>query len=200
MRITKEQTEQNRARIVDAAARLFRARGMESVAVADVMNEAGFTHGGFYNHFSSKEELAAEAVAWSFRESTAQLTEMIVTAEDPPAAFISALKGYLTAAHRDAPGGGCPTAALPIDAGRHGQDVQTEYAKGIESYLDIFTTWVGGNRSVARREAVVLLSGMVGAIVLSRGVRDGSPELSLEVLQEVQRWLVRSITTKRAPE
>lgn len=198
MRITKEQTARNRALIVNAAARLFQARGLESVGVVDVMNEAGFTHGGFYNHFSSKEELAAEAIAWSFRETTTQLAEMIGTADDPPAAFLAALKGYLTAAHRDAPGGGCPTAALPIDAGRHGQKVQAEYAKGIESYLNIFVTWLGGNRAVARREAVTLLAGMVGAIVLSRGVRSGSPELSLEILEDVQRWIVRSITSKIA--
>jgi TetR/AcrR family transcriptional repressor of nem operon len=196
MRLTKEQTEQNRARIVDAAARLFRARGLESVSVADVMGEAGFTHGGFYNHFGSKEELAAEAVAWSFKEMTAELTEMIDTADDPPAAFLSALKRYLTVAHRDAPEGGCPTAALPIDAGRHGEEVQAEYAKGIERYLHIFTAWLGGNHPVARKEAIVLLSGMVGAIVLARGIRDGSPDLSLEILQDVQRWIVRSVTAK----
>jgi TetR/AcrR family transcriptional repressor of nem operon len=194
MRLTKEQAEQNRRLIVKAAARLFRSHGIEGVTVADVMKVAGFTHGGFYNHFASKEELASEAVACAFQEFTANLTDTITRGEDSAAAFLDALKGYLTTGHRDAAGGGCPTAALPIDAARFGEDVQTEFANGIELYLDIFVTWLGGDASSAREEAVTLLSAMVGAIVMSRAVKKGSPALSLELLRGVQNWVVRRVT------
>lgn len=198
MRVTKEQVLENRERIIDAASRLFQAHGLERVSVADVMSEAGFTHGGFYNHFGSKEELAAEAISRSFQNMTGELTETIGAADDPGAAFVRAVKKYLTLEHRDAPGGGCPTAALPVDAARHGEDVQAAYAKGIEIYLKIFMDWIGGSRSAARKEAVVLLSGMVGALIMSRSVKAASPELSQELLQEAQRWIVRSLMKKMA--
>ena len=196
MRLTKEQSEKNRVLIVKAAARLFRARGIESVTVADVMKDAGFTHGGFYNHFASKDELASEAVAWAFEEFTADLTEIITRGENAPAAFLEALKGYLTIKHRDATAGGCPTAALPIDAARFGEDVQAQYANGIELYLDIFVRWLGGDPASAREEAVTILSAMVGALVLSRGVKKASAELSLELLRGVQNWVVRRVTER----
>src|ERR1700727_450739 len=77
MRLTKEQAKQNRHRIVDTASRMFRLHGMANVAVADVMKESGFTHGGFYNHFKSKDELATEAVASAFGSAAEKLSQDI---------------------------------------------------------------------------------------------------------------------------
>src|ERR1700761_1626159 len=83
LRLTKEQAAQNRRRIVETASRMFRLQGLENVAVAEVMEESGFTHGGFYNHFKSKDELAAEAVASAFGSSAAKLSEGIASGNDP---------------------------------------------------------------------------------------------------------------------
>src|ERR1700750_464410 len=83
LRLTKEQVEQNRRLIVETASRMFRLRGLENVAVADVMKESGFTHGGFYNHFKSKDELATEAVASAFDHAAKNLAENIASGNDP---------------------------------------------------------------------------------------------------------------------
>jgi len=77
LRLTKEQAEQNRQLIVETASRMFRLRGLENVTVSDVMKESGFTHGGFYNHFKSKEELAAEALASAFEVAANDLSEKL---------------------------------------------------------------------------------------------------------------------------
>src|SRR6202021_3955301 len=79
VRLTKEQAEQNRRLIVETASRMFRLQGLQNVAVADVMKESGFTHGGFYNHFKSKDELMTEVVASSFDHAATKLSEDIAS-------------------------------------------------------------------------------------------------------------------------
>ena len=109
-RVSQAQAQENRKRIVGTAARLFRERGAAGVSVADVMAEAGLTHGGFYKQFASKEALVAEAVGQAFAEQARALAE----AGDRDA-FVAA---YLSPAHRDSPGDGCPSAALGGDLAR----------------------------------------------------------------------------------
>src|SRR3954465_15213074 len=104
MKVSREQAAQNRERILEAAARLFRERGFEGIGVADLMKEAGLTHGGFYGHFSSKEDLIAEASARVLMRSLALFSNVAEQApEDPLPAIASA---YLTSRHRDTPGEG----------------------------------------------------------------------------------------------
>src|ERR1700726_4986250 len=79
LRLTKERAEQNRRLIVETASRMFRLQGLENVAVADVMKESGFTHGGFYNHFKSKDDLAAEAIASAFDVVASDLSEKLAS-------------------------------------------------------------------------------------------------------------------------
>lgn len=185
MRLTKEKAESNRKQIVEAAASLFRTRGLDQVSLTDVMQAAGFTHGGFYNHFASKEELASEAVACAFKDFTGNLATMLGAADAPDLAFASAIAGYLAPAHRDASGGGCPTAALLVDAARGGERVQSAFADGIETYLDLFAQRLGGSNVAAKRQAMVMLSGMVGALALSRAVKQARPELSAALLESM---------------
>ena len=115
MKISKAQAQENRDRIVGAAATLFRERGFDGVSVGDLTKAAGFTHGGFYNHFESKDALAAQALESAFaamaghRERARDLAEM--------------LTHYLSQAARKAPGKSCPAAALGGDAGRGSDDV-----------------------------------------------------------------------------
>src|SRR5438046_7832753 len=102
MKVSREQAAQNRERIVEAAAQLFRERGFDGVGVADLMREAGLTHGGFYGHFSSKADLIAEASACALTRSLALWSELAARASGDP---LSAIAGvYLTSRHRENPG------------------------------------------------------------------------------------------------
>ncbi len=174
---------------METASRLFKLRGMENVSVADVMKESGFTHGGFYNHFSSKEELAITALASAFDVSANYLAEKIRSGTTPQKGLTSALADYLSPAHRDTVTGGCPASALPVDAARNGKEIQTAFADGIEAYLDILAAKMTGDKHQARQQAIALLSGMVGALLLSRAVKEGRPKLSDELLNSARKQL-----------
>lgn len=165
MRISKAQAQENRNRVVAAASELFRAHGFEQVSVADVMRAAGLTHGGFYNHFGSKEALAAEAVAqaWSataaYRSGAAHLSDL--------------LAAYLSPAARVAPGKTCPAAALAGDVRRQSDCVRTAFADGLESMIADLEEQLGGDPDTRRRRAVALATRMIGALMLSRAAPDG---------------------------
>jgi TetR/AcrR family transcriptional repressor of nem operon len=189
VRLTSEQAKHNRQLILETASRMFRLHGMEDVSVADIMKQSGFTHGGFYNHFDSKEELAAEAVACAFEKSTHSLSEKFASTRSPQKALEIVIAEYLSPAYRDSSTGGCPAAALPADAARNGKEVQTAFAGGIESYLDIFAARMEGNKQEARQQAVALLSGLVGALMLSRAVKKSNPRLSDELLSSARKHL-----------
>jgi TetR/AcrR family transcriptional regulator, transcriptional repressor for nem operon len=189
VRLTREQAEQNRRQIVETASRMFRLQGLENVSVADIMKESGFTHGGFYNHFKSKDELATEAVAGAFDSAAAKLSEDIASGSDPQKALDAILADYLSPAHRDTRTGGCPAPAFPIDAARSGKDVQAAFADGIEAYLEIFAAQMDGDKREARQRAVALLSGIVGAVVLSRAMKKARPRLSDELLSSARKQI-----------
>ena len=191
LRLTREQAEQNRRLIVQTASRMFRLQGLENVAVADVMKESGFTHGGFYNHFKSKHELASEAVASAFDHAAKKLSEDIASGNDPQKALNAILADYLSPAHRDTCTGGCPAPAFPVDAARSGKDVQAAFAEGIESYLEIFAAQIDGDKREARQQAVALLSGIVGALLLSRAVKKSQPKLSDELLSSARKQICK---------
>ena len=191
MRLTREQAEQNRRLIVETASRMFRLQGVENVAVADVMKESGFTHGGFYNHFKSKDDLATEAVASAFDHAAKNLSEDIASGNDPQKALNSILANYLSPAHRDTSTGGCPATAFPVDSARSGKDVQAAFADGIEAYLEIFAGRMDGDKREARQRAVALLSGIVGALLLSRAVKKSRPKLSDELLSSARKQICR---------
>ena len=191
LRLTSEQAKQNRRLILETASRMFRLHGMESVSVADIMKESGFTHGGFYNHFKSKGELAAEAVACSFEESASRLSERFVSGKNPQKALEKVIAEYLSPAYRDSSTGACPASALPVDAARNGKTVQMAFAGGIESYLDIFAARMDGNKQETRQQAVALLSSLVGALMLSRAVKKSNPKLSDELLSSARKHLCK---------
>lgn len=173
MRISKAQAKENRDRVVAAAAELFRERGFDDVAVGDVTKAAGFTHGGFYNHFPSKQALAAEALdnAWT---QMAEERERV----GPLAAL---LPRYLSKAARGAPGKSCPAAALAGDVCRQPPEVKAVFADGLEAM--IASVEAGLPQGDDRRErAVGLVVRMVGALMLSRAVPDGHP-LADELLE-----------------
>ncbi len=183
MRISKAQAEQNRQAIVLAAMRLFRERGYDAVGIAEVMTEAGFTHGGFYNHFSSKEELAAE----TFRLAFAQQREAARTLDGTLGALRKQLHRYLSSENRDAVGGACPTAPMVADAARQGGKVQAEFAHGIAEYVRDFSEAIrtavpDGDAAEQRTTATRLLAESVGALVLAQACAEADAALSDELL------------------
>ncbi|MEU9154621.1 TetR/AcrR family transcriptional regulator [Streptomyces sp. NPDC048417] len=192
-RITKEDKARNRQNIVEAAGRMFRSQGIDAVGIAELMKEVGLTHGGFYNHFASKDALAVEVCGASFAASLGGLAHAIEDgAGEAGTPLERVVAGYLSPAHRDAGDGGCPSASLVVDAGRHSEAVQRAYADGVEGYLTGFTAEFqreaeeSGQELApekARQRAIRLLSELVGAVVISRAVRNVEPELSDEILQ-----------------
>jgi len=189
LRLTKKQTDQNRQLIVETASRMFRLHGMDNVAVADIMKESGFTHGGFYNHFKSKDALAAEAIASAFDVVASDLSEKLASGKHPQESLSSFVTQYLSPAHRDTKSGGCPAPALSGDAARNGKTVQTAFVKGIETYLDIIAAQMGGDEQEARQQAIALFSGLVGAMMLSRAVKKSDPKVSNELLSSARNTL-----------
>jgi TetR/AcrR family transcriptional regulator, transcriptional repressor for nem operon len=175
---------------------MFRLRGIENVTVADVMKESGFTHGGFYNHFKSKADLATEALASAFDEAVKNLLNDVSSGGDSRKAFDGVIEKYLSPSHRDRCTGGCPTSAFPVDAARNGNDVQVAFASGIESFLQVFAGQMDGDKREARQQAVATLSTVVGAMLLSRAVKNGKPKLSEELLSSARRQILKKEISK----
>lgn len=187
MRVSKEQAAENRRRVVEVASALFRERGFNGIGVADLMKEAGLTHGGFYGQFASKDDLAAEACA---RAMEAMAERWSGPAETPPGdeALKALLDGYLSPRHRDHSAAGCPIAALGVDVSRQGGAVRGAFTQGLRPFIDRLQRLVPGRSAEAKRKAALAtLSGMVGALVLSRAVDD--PALSDEILEAARESL-----------
>ena len=182
MKVSREQAAQNRERVLDAAAELFRERGFEGIGVADLMKAAGLTHGGFYGQFSSKEDLMAEACARASARSRALWSKLAERAPDDPVAEIAGV--YLTSRHRDNPGSGCLMAALASDAARQGPAVRRAVTESLRSTFDFLSRLVRGkSKSAKRQKAIGTYASLVGAMVLARAVDDRA--LSQEILDAV---------------
>lgn len=187
MRVSREQAAANRERIIDAAASLFRAKGFSGIGVADIMKAADLTHGGFYGHFASKDDLAARASRRTMARAAANWQR--VAADAPAQPYAALLQRYLTPRHRDDPGRGCAFAALGTDAARSSKMVRDAFAEGLEPLIAILAGAVPGHSKAARRrKAVAAMAGLVGALSLARAV--GDPELSDEILKAVQQELL----------
>lgn len=184
MKVSREQAVRNRERIIDTAARLFRERGFDGVGVAELMKNAGLTHGGFYGHFESKDELMALACERAVGESLAAWARMTEGGEALP----RLLQHYLSPRHRDAPGKGCVVAALATDAARQALPVRRTLTRGLRHHVEALEPLMPGRSRAARQEkALAAYAGMVGALVLSRAVDDAT--LSDALLKATARAL-----------
>jgi TetR/AcrR family transcriptional repressor of nem operon len=178
MRVSKQESAKNRQEILQVAEKLFRERGFDGVGVADLMKAAGFTHGGFYNHFSGKDELEREAVKGVFERSNADFKRQIEAG-----GWKEYARDYLTPKHRDDPASGCPLSALAPDAARKGPELQECFAKGIEEVVSALSEHLESEGEKKPREkAMQLLSELIGAMILSRAVASAAPKLSKELL------------------
>jgi TetR/AcrR family transcriptional regulator, transcriptional repressor for nem operon len=179
MRVSREQADKNREHVIDVASRLFRERGFEGIGVADLMKEAGLTHGGFYGQFKSKEDLKVQASRRALSRNKDRWAKVI--AETPSEKLAALARFYLSDAHRDRRGEGCALAALGGDAPRYGRELQAAFKDGIEGYLELLDGIMSASSGEERRDkTIAALSTMVGALVLSRAV--GDEALSQKIL------------------
>jgi TetR/AcrR family transcriptional regulator, transcriptional repressor for nem operon len=187
VRSTKAKATENRERIIGEAARRFRARGFAGIGVAEIMRGVGMTHGGFYVHFSSKEELMQLACR---RAVSDMLDDWRKRAEAEPGDRLAAIvRPYLSAAHRDEPGTGCLMAALGPEAAREDEPVRRAITECLEDVLEVLAQAVPGESAAERRkQAVVLFSTLVGAMVAARAAAE--PALSDEILAVAKEALI----------
>ena len=164
MRVSREKAAENRERIVETAARLFREHGFSGVGVDAIMKEAGLTHGGFYGHFGSKEELAAEAVTRALQRGTEKMSRF--TEVD------SYVAAYLSERHCADRGDGCGLAALGSDAAREGKGVRRALTDYVAARIVRVAEFFRGTEASRRKRAIATLSGIVGALTLARAVDD----------------------------
>ena len=177
MRVSRNQVLQNKCMILEAAGRLFRERGFESVTVTDVMKSAGLTHGGFYGYFKSKDDLIAQA-----------LGKVLGSAGALPADLASCAEQYLSPGHRDNFAGGCPVAALASETIRQSGGARAEMTADLKRQIErLGRIAPGPDQAHKRRAAIGNWSAMVGALILARMSDD--VDLSDEILNETRDWL-----------
>jgi TetR/AcrR family transcriptional regulator, transcriptional repressor for nem operon len=170
-------------RIVNIAAARMRRDGVNGVGVAELMQEAGLTHGGFYRHFSSRDDLVAEAVECALAQGSERA--MSAAARGGERAFTAIVDGYLSVAHRDRPESGCAVAGLAEDVSRTDDRTRAAYGRQVEKYLDVLAGLIPSTPSdpaADRRQAYLVLSALVGAVAMARAV--GDDDLSKEILAE----------------
>lgn len=181
MKVSRKQMAQNRLRILTEASRLFREKGFDAVSVAEVMKAAGLTHGGFYGHFTSKDDLIAQTLAHVLTpdDADAEHTDL--------AAF---LDSYLSSPHCDNAGLGCAIAALAPDVRHQCHEARASMLAGVQAQIDRLAKMLPQMPATkARRNAIGTWSAMVGAMVIARSMDDA--ELSDEILRETRTWITQ---------
>ncbi len=164
--------------IVGAAATRFREDGIDGVGVADLMRGTGLTHGGFYRHFESRDELVGEAVERALRDGGQAMAAVAETPRDPLTAVIDA---YLSLAHRDTLGTSCAVTTLAGDVARSNARARAAYTGQVGTYIDMLVRLLPpGTGDRRRATAIAALSTLVGAVSMARAVNDEA--LSQEIL------------------
>ena len=194
MRKSKAETAQTRQRIVETAAKAFRKQGIAATGVAEIMANAGLTHGGFYRHFGSKDQLVTEALSATEKNL---VRDTLAAAGQGPQAMLAVFQDYVTQAYRDNVEDGCPLAAMGSELVRADDD--TRHA-ATNSFRRIIETAAPFMRSPGDPDgtdtALSLLTNMVGALTIARMVDD--PALSNRILETTKRRIGQTIATPPA--
>lgn len=172
MRYSQTHKEETRKKVLDAAAAAVRRQGPDRVGVAEIMAQAGLTHGGFYAHFRSKDEMVAAAITQAFDQSRRRFRRLGEGLSD--AEYLSAfVDNYVSAIHRDAPERGCPVTTLSNDLPRQGEPARAAFDAGVKSLIaslaSRLTVGAAGDREAL---AGSLVAEMAGAVALARAVSD----------------------------
>ena len=180
MRYSKEHKQETHTRIVRKASVRLREKGAHGIGVADLMKEAGLTHGGFYAHFDSREALVIEAFNYAMDRSTERWRKL--AEETPPEKrFAAIVDSYLTTLHRDDPGHGCAVPTLGPEIARESAKTRKAFAARLDEMIEMMADQVPElPRKAARAQAIAAIATMAGALVLSRVA--GSGEFSEEIL------------------
>lgn len=193
MKVTREKAAAHRAAILKAASDLFRERGLDGVGVAEIMQAAGLTHGGFYGHFASKDALAAEACGSAFAEGVGR-----VSGDSDGRSYVAR---YVGGQRRKLGSGNCPMASLGSEISRQDAAVQIGFTDGVAEYLDAVTALMArsgaSDPAAARRQAIATVSGLVGAMMLARATKEAQPALSSEILDAVEQVLAENVPAPR---
>jgi TetR/AcrR family transcriptional repressor of nem operon len=182
MRKSKQEAARTRERIIEVAAAEFRRNGIAGTGLSELMAAAGLTHGGFYRHFASKDQVVAEACAVAV-DSVAKMFAVAFSRHGNRTGLEAAAARYLSAGHRNDPSKGCPFTALGSELVRADENTRAVATEGLLKIADLVVRQYGGMRpDVARRRAMVALSTMIGALTLARIVTD--PKLSTVLLRD----------------
>jgi TetR/AcrR family transcriptional regulator, transcriptional repressor for nem operon len=177
-------------RILDIAAARIRRDGIDGLAVAEIMKEAGLTHGGFYRHFDSRDHLIAEAAQRALSQGSAwTIASARLGGQRGYAALVD---GYLSTWHRDHPEAGCGVAGVAADVARAGGPARASYTRQVQECLAVLADLIANpDRQAGEREAVLTLSALVGAISMARAADD--PDLARHILANAAAALKQCI-------
>lgn len=191
MRYDSEHKERTRQRVVDEAARLIRAQGADKIGVAALMAGAGLTHGGFYAHFKSKDELVAEAVTTMFDTQRALFAEANA-GRTPAEALVYYVQHYLSMAHRERRDLGCPVAALAAEMVRADGPARARFEAGLREMIDGLAALIGAlARPAAQDLARAVAAQLVGALTLARVMSD--PASARQVLNAASASILQQL-------
>ncbi len=188
MKVTREKSAENRAALLETAARLFRERGIDGVGVAEISKAAGLTHGALYGQFPSKQALAAEALAHGLAASQASMTAP--TPHGAPT-LSDQLNLYLSLDHRDNLAEGCAMAASASEIARQDEAVSARFAEGFEQMVEATQASLKATKFGAddRARALTICAAMIGAVATARATAKSRPDLSDEIMAAVRRVL-----------
>src|SRR6202521_1865460 len=182
--------DESHDRIVQAAATRFRENGVAGIGVADLMKDAGLTHGGFYRHFDSRDELVAEAIERALQDGGRAVEAVANSKQFPLAALVDA---YLSTAHRDGLATSCAVTTLAGDVARSNDRARSAYTRQVGTYLELLIKLIAGDKQRSRRiKAIAALSTLVGAVSMARAVND--EKLSREILKSAGDELKAQLT------
>jgi len=196
MRVSKEKAAQNRERILASAARLFREHGIDATGVDAITEDAGLTHGGLYSQFGSKEVIAAEAIRFALTRGK-RVWQRALERNPGMGALAAIVDGYLSRAHRDAPGTGCVLAALGPDIARQPPRVRQAFTREIKDDLEFLSRLMPDDGEDSRYEdAIATFASMAGALILARAVND--EQLSDLILKSTAKRVIKRPKARRA--
>ncbi|MGF6782287.1 TetR/AcrR family transcriptional regulator [Paraburkholderia sp. GAS334] len=189
MRKSKQEAAETRQRIVEAASSEFRRKGIGGTALADLMAAAGLTHGGFYKHFDSKDQIVEESLTLAVG-SLVEAVESKLSSASGDRGLHAAIADYLSIEHRDSTADGCPFVALGSELSRSSDGVREATTSGFLNLVDVIAARLDGKSpAAAKKEALVILSTMIGALTMARVVTD--PELSASILRQARKHLTQ---------
>ncbi len=197
MRVSREKAAEHRRQIVDAAARLFRERGIGATGVDAITQDVGLTHGAVYSQFASKEAIAIDSIHLAFSGSKRAWLRTAAK-KGPHQAFPAIVESYLSARHRDAPGTGCLVAALGADISRQPRSIRNAFTEEFKQALEFLAELMASDQnSVSSDDALAAFASMAGAVMLARAVSD--PALSDQILKATCAWINRKAKSARPP-